>query len=245
MSKDVSKTAEKPTHDFTNDDLSKIQAFEDGGMLGLAKITEIDMTRMMDHYLNGMSYREISKLLRIHKTTILYLSKKLSWFDMRTAYIEELGLTLRDQVLEAKLHSQKFLLNLGYMFERKIGRTVDQYLRSDKVEDGNKIDLKEIDKYLKVVESLQRLSGNLNTESNRPLIGVNPGEGMTITKTGDNEIQITPSNTANTGAVKSRLREFADMKRNFEKASVNQKSADINKESMSEKGEEIDYDEEE
>ena len=245
MSNDVLKPDEKPTHDFTMADLQKIQEFEDGGLLGLATTTDVDMARIMDHYLNGMSYREISQTTRIHKTTILYLSKRLNWFAMRREYLEDLALTLRDQVLESKLHSQKFLLRLGYMFERKIGKNVDKFLRSDSADDANKIDLKEIDKYLKVIESIHRLNGTLNSDSGRPLVGVNPGEGMTITKVGDNEIQITPTNAANSGAVKSRLKEFADMKRNLEKEEIKPKRHDINKESMTEKGEKKEYDEEE
>lgn len=246
MSNDIAKN-QAATHDFTQEDLERIEKFKEGGCLGLAKLTDVDITRMMDHYLNGKSYREISKTLRIDRTTILYLSQKLNWFGMRKAYIEELGLTIRDRVLEAKLRSQEFLLGISFMLERKIGRTVEQYLRTESESDAVKINLKEVDKYLKIVDGIHRLQANLNPVDGtpQPLVGVNPGAGVNIRKIGENEIEITPSDPANSGAVKSRLRKWADLKRDAENQEISKKRDDIRKGEVTPNGEEVQNDDQE
>lgn len=229
MSNEIQK-AEEATHDFTQEDLQRIEAFKEGGMLGLANITEVDITRMMDHYLSGMSYREISQILKKDRTVILFLSQKLDWFSMRKTYMQELQLTVRDRVLDAKLQSQEFLLHLGYALQRKIAKSVDRFLRTDSDEDAKLINPKEIEKYLKVVDSLHRLNGEMKPGfGDRPMVGLNAGEGMTIKKVGENEIQITPG-TPNKGQVSSRLKQFADMKRNLEKEQNDAKLDDINNE---------------
>jgi hypothetical protein len=224
MANEIAKPEENPTHDFTLEDLEKIEKFKNGGMLQLANVTENDIKRMMDMYLSGRTYRQISRIMSSDKSMIMYLSQKLDWYGMRKTYIEELGLILRDKVPESKLQSQEFLLKLQSTFERKIGRKMDRYLRTDDESVANAIDLKEIDKYLKIVETINRLNSD-KSFGERPMVGLNPGEGMTIQKIGENRIEITP-----TSGIQTRLKEFADLKR---KATQKQ-SSDISKEQTTE-----------
>jgi hypothetical protein len=229
--------SDKPLHDFTPQDLEKIEKFKEEGMLGLAAINETDVTIMMDHYLSGRNYREIAKIMNKDKTLIMFLSQKLDWFALRREYIEELMIHNRDRVLEHKLSSQDFLLKLTYALEKKISRHVTRFLKTNSEEDAKKIDDKAIDKYLKVVEALHRLNGETKLPGEKPpLVGITPTGGMTITKTADNKIEITTRNENRN----SRLKKFADMKRAEEKP----KSNDIEVESTPDGDESDDENEE-
>lgn len=207
-------------HDFTPKDLEAIQKFKDKGMLGLATLLDTDIHRMMQLYLDGKSYKEIADLLHRDKPTILFLAQKLDWPTMRKDYLNELVTTLKDKVTESKIQSQKFLLNLSQAYQKKLGRNINDFMRTDDVSHFNCIDPKDISSYLKIVEMLHRLNNeNLGHSNDKPLVGISGmGEGMTITKTGANTVEITPGPPT---VMKSKLKEWADLQRQQEKKADN------------------------
>lgn len=213
-------------HDFTQKDLENIERFKENGMLGLASLSDTDIVRMMELYMDGKSYRQISTLLRKDKSVILYLSQKLDWPTMRREYLEELASTLKDKVTSSKLQSQEFLLHLTTAYQKKIGRLVDTSIRSgDNTPMSVIVDPKDLTAYLKVVEMLHKLNGEMPTGTEKaPMVGLNGlGEGMTITRTSNNSVEITPK----APDFKSKLKEFADAKREMEKQRNQPISRDI------------------
>ena len=201
-----------PHADFTMKDLESIKKFRDEGMSGLAHITDVDCERMMALYMDGKSYRQISQVLKKQKTVIMFLAHKFKWYELRQDYLGELQATLKDKIVESKLQTKEFLLELILAYQKKIGRSVHQYLRTDDVSFADRIDVKDVNTVLKVMELLHKIDiENINDKS---LVGLNGlGEGMTITKTGANSVEITPKSPYG-----SKLKAFADMKRDQERA---------------------------
>lgn len=200
-----------PSADFTMKDLELIEKFKENGMLGLHTLKETDCERCMGLYIDGKTYRQISQLTKIHKSVILFLAHKFKWFELRQEYLDELHATLKDKVMEAKLQSQEFLLHLSMAYRKKIGKNVDQYLRTDNAEFADKIDQKDITTYLKIEDMLHSISTqNPGNSNDRPMVGLNGlGEGVNITKTGPNSMEITPKPSP----FSSKLKQFAEMQR--------------------------------
>ena len=215
-----------PYADFTMKDLEIIQKFKDKGLVGLAHIQDTDVERSMGLYLDGKSYRQIAQVTKVRKEVILFLSQKFKWFELRQAYLEELSATLPGKIMESKLQSQEFLLHLVLAYQKKIGSNIDNYLRTDNSEFHDRIDVKDINSLLKIMELLHKLSHeNLGNPQDKALVGLNGlGEGMTITKVGSNSVEITPSKSP----FSNKLKAFADLKREQEKANeVRKQSHDI------------------
>jgi hypothetical protein len=208
---DTKDLAERPTTDIVGKDEETLQQYMEAGMPDIGVVDEAQLTRMYDLYLHGKSYNAISGVMRIPKPVVLYLSHKLKWFENREQHFRELEVHIHKRVLEAKVLSQDFLLTMLHSMHKKMGSRLNRYLASDNEEFSNQINLKELDRYLKIVEMLQK-SIAIPHES-KPLIGINLGNGATVTRNSENEIEITPKEKSMDGM----LKHFADMRRNEKK----------------------------
>lgn len=202
------------TSDLTLKDLELIEKFKENGMLGLHTLGPTDVERCMGLYMDGKSYRQICAVTHIKKDVILFLSHKFKWWEMRKEYLDELHATMKDKVIESKLQSQEFLLHVILAYQKKIGKNFDKYLKTDDETWADKVDSKDLSALIKCTEMLH----NLNAESygdhqKPPLVGLSGmSEGVTITKTGANSVEITPKSQFS-----SKLKQFADLKRQQEK----------------------------
>ena len=214
--------------DFTAKDLDLIEQFKEGGMVGIHTLKDTDCERCMSLYIDGKSYRQISQLTKINKSVILFLAHKFKWYEIRTEYLDELNATLKGKIMETKLQDQEFLLHLGLAYKKKIGKNIDQYLRTDDTQFYDKIDNKDLSTLLKIMEMTHKLSSE-NLGEKPPLVGLSGmSEGVTITKTGANSVDIMPKKSG----FSSKLKQFAELKRQQErKQNEPPKSNDINKES--------------
>ena len=224
-----------PQADFTMKDMETIEKFKEDGMLGLHTLIETDVERMMSLYMDGKTYRQVSQLVKKNKAVVLFLAHKFKWFELRKEYLDELQTTLKDKVTESKLQSQEFLLHLVLAYQKKIGKNIDQYLRTDNEEFADKVDSRDLTALMKLLELLHRLSNEaINDPSNKSMVALNGmGEGVTITKTGANSVEITPKKSE----FSSKLKQFAEMKREEERANQAPPKPvhDISKETLTEK----------
>jgi hypothetical protein len=218
----------EPTTDLSLDDRGRVTAFKEEGMPGLAALEEPQMHRIMDLYLSGKSYRQISQAVRVNKTLIMYLSDRFGWYMMRREYLHELEMHQRQKVLESKIESKDFLLQLTHMFQKKIGSNISKYLQTDDERFANDIDLKEVDRYIKIVDMLHRLSSE--GRDGKPIVGLNMGDGVVITKKSNNEVEITPKQKT----LRDALKQFADMRRE-EEVKSRQKPVDMIEENKGDK----------
>jgi hypothetical protein len=205
-----------PYADFTFKDLELIDKFKENGMIGLHTLKDTDCERCMALYLDGKTYRQISNVTKINKSVVLFLANKFKWFELRKEYLDELQATLKDKVMESKLQDQEFLMHLSLAYRKKIGKNVNEYLRTDNSDFADRIDARDIASYMKILELIHKLSvENIGNPSDKSLVGLNGlGEGVTITKTGHNSVEITPKEPS---AFSSKLKAFAEMKRQNER----------------------------
>ncbi len=199
--------AERPTTDIVGKDQEDLQKYMDAGMPGIGELDEDTVRKAFDLYLSGKTYRQISGIIRAPKPAVMFISHKLQWFDRRQEYLMELENTNLPRIIEAKLMSQDFLLQLVQMWQKKIGARMTRYMMTDDEKHTAQINLKEIELYLKTLERLQK-SIELPKASG-PLVGINIPDGATMTRTGENTIEVTPKQKAQDGM----LKKFADMQR--------------------------------
>lgn len=193
MSNEVAEIPEKTT-DLTPSELRAVEKFEADGMIGLYALPDVEIARMMELYLHGKTYREISMITNRPKVLVFTLSKKFEWYPKRMEYLRDLHENIIQRTLEAKIVGQDFLLKLKHVFEKKIGANMEAYLRTGNVEHINGIDLKEIDKYIKTLETLDKLSDKPagKSGSKAPAVGINVGDGITMAKSDDGTVTISP-----------------------------------------------------
>lgn len=207
------QTIEEPKTDLTSKDLEVVNEYMMAGMPGLMTIDDVKLARIMDMYLSGKTYRQIAMTMSVQKQVILYLSHKFNWFQLRQDYLEDLEANIRSRVLAAKIVNQDFLLQLQQMWQKKIGSKIDKYLATGNEDFANEIDLKEVDKYMKSIETMQKLNSEKIPGQQAPAVGLNLGDGVTITKTGDNAVEITPKSKA----IGDMLSQYANLRREEEK----------------------------
>lgn len=207
-------SAQEPVTDFTDQDIDQINKYIEEGLPNISTVDESKLSKVLDLYLSGRSYKQCSNISGVNKQIILYLSHKFKWFDLRKSYLEDLGQSVMCRMAEAKIVNQDFLLQLINLWQKKIGNKINKYLVTNDEQYAKEIDLKEVDKYLKTLEILFRISGERNDSPQKPSpIGLNLGDGVTIERKGDNTVEITPKQKA----VGEALKQFADMRREQEK----------------------------
>lgn len=226
------EVAEVQTTDLSADDQKRVQEFLEGGAEGFNLADEVLITKMMDLYLAGKTYSQISRINRKPKVLVMAYSQRLNWFRLKADYLLELELHLKGRLVNAKVASQDFLLQMQQMYQKKIGAKMDHYLQTGNDSVADSINLKEIDKYLKIVESLHKLSATPNPKNANPAVGLNLGDGVTITKKDDNSVEITPKQKT----IGSMLEQLANQRREAEVSKYN-KTSDIKEVTPQQEGE--------
>lgn len=202
--------------DLTQDDQMKVAKFVDRGAHGFDLTDGPKISRMMDLYLSGKTYSQIARIQRQPKELVMLYAQKLKWYPLKLEYMQELELHIKGRMVNAKVASQDFLLQLSQMYQKKIGAKMDQYLATNDEAVADKINMKEIDKYLKIVESLHKISSESTPKQGTPAVGLNLGDGVTITKNGDNSVEITPKQKT----IGNMLQELANQRREQEQAKI-------------------------
>ncbi len=204
----------EPTSDFTDKDMEKINAFNEAGLPGVGSITDSQFVKMMQLYMDGKTYTQISSIMRLKKDLVLFHAYKWKWFEAKKEILLETEQSLRNRIVDAHITGQDFILQLKQTLEKKINHNIFKYLETEDENYINKINLKEIDRYLKLLETLKEYTTEPRKQ-NSPTspIGINLGEGMTVKKLSDGGVEITPK-AKTMGDV---LKQYADLKRQEEK----------------------------
>lgn len=179
--------------DLSEKDMKSIEAFKASGLPGLAALKDEDFQRMTELYMGGTTYWQIAHALNITRSLVIYVSYKYGWYPAKQEYLVELQEKIKARVIHSKLASQDFILLLIQAYQKKIGAKLTKYLATNDPVHAEQINLKEIDKLLKAVDMLQALSTDPKSSNGRnPAVGLNVGDGVTIERSGDNAVTITP-----------------------------------------------------
>lgn len=188
---------EKPATDLSPDDQEKVDQFIAEGCPGIEKIDEQTLYRMTDLYLGGSLYWQISHLISIPRAMVMYVSQKYGWYVAKREYLDDLQKSLATRVMDSKLVSQDFLITLTQAWQKKIMRNLQRYLATDDPSHTEEIDLKEVEKLLKTIEIIKDLNNEGKSSKGRtPAVGLNIGDGVTVERSGDNKVTITPKEKA-------------------------------------------------
>jgi hypothetical protein len=198
--------------DISEQSMKKVQRYIDDGLPGIATIDETKLAKITELYLGGKTYDQIANATREDRTKIMFVSHRYNLCDIRKEYMLELSDHMKRRILEFKLTSQDHLLNLAQMYQRKHGGKIMRYLETNDEAHTDQINLKELDRYMKIVDLIQKSVAE-PAKDKGPLIGLNVGDGATVTRKGDNEIEITPKQKA----IGDVLKHFADLRREEEK----------------------------
>lgn len=222
----------KPDSDLSEKDLVKIAEFQAEGLPGLAKLNESDFHRMTEMYMNGSTYWQIATTLGLSRQLVMYVSHTYGWYPAKQEYLTELQEKIKGRIIDSKLASQDFILLMIQAYQKKLGAKLRKYLATDDPTHADEINLKEIDKLLKAVEMIQTLSSEGKSASGKsPAVGLNLGDGVTIERSGDNKVTITPTPIEKT--LGNMLKKFADSRRaeqNKTDESKTEKKSDIDTE---------------
>jgi antitoxin component of MazEF toxin-antitoxin module len=205
--------------DITPKELIKVAEFKEAGMPGLASVAqnEVILTKTLELYLSGKTYGEISKIAGVKKDIVLYLAHKFNWYETKMDQLAILDANIKDRILQANLVNKDFVLQIQQFFLKKIGSKITRYLATGDEEIANKIDGKDLDRYQKYVELLDKLTTEKPSTLRQPTVGLNLGDGVTVRKVGENEVEISPKQKTSA----QMLKEFADMKRTEEAKDAN------------------------
>jgi len=195
------------TTDFSEKEQAELQKYIEEGTPGVNEATDEKIKKMWDMYILGKTYTQLSGIMRIPRAVVLFVSHKLQWFEHKHEYLVDLEETKRQRVIEAKLMSQDFLLTATQAFHKKYTKKMNAYLAGDDTA-MNDMDWKGYDRYLKTIERLEKAAG-ISAENLRPLVGINMQDGMTMKRTGDNEVEITPKEKS----TENMLKHLADLQR--------------------------------
>lgn len=218
---------EQQTTDMSAQDMEKVNKFIEDGLPGVGSIDEPTMARMLDLYLSGSTYWQISHALDLKRPLVLYMSHRFGWYAAKREYLNELQEQIKGRVIDSKLISKDFLLTLTAAWQKKIGKKLQRYLATDDVAHTNEINLKEIAQLLKTIEMIQDLDKDGRDSKGRtPAVGLNIGDGVTIERSGDNKVTISPKDKS----IGDMLKQFADSRRAEEKVKKPEEPSDISDE---------------
>lgn len=214
--------------DITPKELQKVAEFKEAGMPGLASVAqnEVALTKALELYMGGKTYSEISKIVGIKKDIVLYLAHKFDWYNTKIEQLQILDANIKDRILQAKLVNQDFVLQIQQFFLKKIGSKMTRFMATGDDEIANSVDRKDLEFYMKSVDLLDRISTEKIPTNHRPTVGLNLGDGVTVRKVGENEVQITPKQKTHADM----LKEFADMKRAEETNDITKEDPQTNTE---------------
>lgn len=200
--------------DITESEMSKINKFIEDGLPGIATINETQLYRMYEMYLTGSTYSQIAVNLGLKKIFVLYLAHSNDWYGSKKEYLNEIQEKIKNRVVESKLRSQEFMLLLVQAWQKKISKNLNKFLATNDEEHMERVDLKEVAQLMKAIEIVNDLDNTgKDSKGKNPAVGINVGNGVTIEKSGNNKISITP----NKSSIGDILKQYADASREEEK----------------------------
>lgn len=179
--------------DLTGTELTKIKEFKDKGLPGIGEITDEQMNRMLELYLSGSSYSQISSILRVKRIYVTYFAHISDWYSLKESYLQELHERMKGDIVDAKLRNSEFMLLAIRAWQKKIKNNFTAYLATGNLEHMDRVSVKEMTLLMKAMEMISDWDETGKSKGNKqPAIGLNLGAGVIVEKTGNDQVTITP-----------------------------------------------------
>jgi hypothetical protein len=211
--------------DLTESELVKVQHYKEEGLPGISVVTDEQLAKMLELYITGSTYTQISKTLNVKKVIIQYFAHTTGWYETKKEYLNEIQEKIKTRVIDAKLRNKEFMLTLVQAWQKKIGSQLLRYLATDNNQHMEDIDLKEVAQLMKAIEMVNDLDDTgKDSKGKTPAVGLNLGNGVVVERSSDNKLTITPKESS----IGDLLQEYADNQRSKENVVSISKSDIIN-----------------
>lgn len=177
--------------DYTPQEWADLQAFKAAGYPGIARIDLSATTRWLNLYLSGRTYTEIALQTKSDINLVLATAEKGMWFKKKSQMSEALAGSVYERVMENKLQSLHFLSDVMAFYHQTTGKKIKKYLETQDESVAKTIDLKGIEKYVKVLETVEKLVFKKPDDASAPqTVFNNFFGGAKIRRTGPNTVEI-------------------------------------------------------
>jgi hypothetical protein len=190
---DLSKT----DNDFTEEDVQRVNTFVSNGSVGLESIVkdEHKVNSLFGLYMAGKTYEEISKISRVKKDVVLYLSAKMKWYEKRMAYLEDIQRQMTKKLTYTRIESLNFISDLINCHHKYYGDEINKYLQTNDRTIIDNLDMKALGQYFKSIEILEKILNPTNTNRTGSGTTININAAGSKVDANNDSIEITPSNT--------------------------------------------------
>lgn len=170
-----------PPADMSKSERDMLFSFKENGMPGIMKVTEEQMVKIKEMYLNGASYTSIAASFRIRKVLILFLSEKGNWLQERAERAQETIKMIEEVVPYIQNDNVIFLAEVSEFFKTYYRKKISEYNTSGNDEIVRTTSLAGLEKYLRVFKLLQEAVGKGDDGSSKnPAVHVHVGEGSNV-----------------------------------------------------------------
>ncbi len=204
----------KIDNDFTEEEAQRINTFVANGSVGLDTLVkdEHKVNALFGLYMAGKTYTEISKISRVKKDLVLYMSAKMKWYEKRMEYLDDIQNQMTQKLKNTRVQSLNFISDLINFHHKYYGDEINEYLRTNDRSIIDNLDLKALSQYFKSIEILEKIlnPANVNRGSGSgATININAA-GSKVEATEDT-IEITPKDNS-TGDLLKALAKIKDEK---------------------------------
>jgi hypothetical protein len=204
------KRLTRPETDLTEQEQNQVDEFINQGCPDVASVDDSHIHYWYELYLYGKNYGEIAKIVKTSKTLVLYHAQKLNWYGKKLSHYKDLFAEINQKVSNVKLDSVKVMTDLLTRYNREFTNKLNNFFASNITNDKNKIDMKDLISYLKIVDTLDKRIGDGLRKANEkgPLVNVNVENASKITQVDNKTITIETEEVAS-----QVLKALADAKR--------------------------------
>ena len=164
-------------------DKALIQKFIEHGLPNIGKVSDRLIKDWFELFVQGKSARDIHRNNAVFPLeVILYCQIKYNWDQLREEYINELQKKTMERLMQIRMESVNFAVDLLNVAHKQHGEKLQKYLQSGNDEDLPEMAISSIAGYQKVLETLIKAveGAKKSKEEGTPLVAINVGSDAKI-----------------------------------------------------------------
>lgn len=167
--------------DFTEEDKSLLNEFRSQGLPGVSKVQATTLFGWFNLYMAGRSYRDIANSSGHSVELVLYHADRQQWCSKKIEQRDALINSVAEKSTAAKIEGLAFMYDLLKFVHERHSKDVVEYLTTKNEEAAARVDLKVVDRYVKIVDAINKIQGNpddwgkMAASMQRPSVSINIG----------------------------------------------------------------------
>lgn len=189
----------KYSEDMSQEEKTELKKFKEDGLPGINEIREADIIKWQKLYLSGKTYVEISEIAQKKKVLILFVSDKLSWFEKKITYYNDVSVKVFEKLAQIRIESMNTISAMVSSWNKYYGEKANSFLSDSNRVTLETMDNKQLPQYYKAIELLDKLTESVIKKpeidtpktGKMPSVTINVGDRATVTQTGENSVEVT------------------------------------------------------